>query len=373
MFFEVVKEISTIEPRFTFAYLIDELDSLQNYPNELQETRSLIKALIKKASQDYGSKIRILIYLVDTSNNIQSFISEDTVIESLVSKWVINLNKGYENEFEMIKRKIDNRIEGAFKGYKNFPQAWEEIQNIPRNPAQNLRSFCQEYATAVLEIHEKYFQEEPEKSFEGNARALVEAQCSQKWQHYLSQKSYALSSVSTTTILGGHAFDCCIELLHNNFCVARGFGEAKNYELLSSHLETFNLWLKDVNFRASNTDNLPPDLAFMIAPSCPSLLKRKLELQNIYFVESHKIDNIISDKKNEEAASKSVNINTAEKNLIVDVFKGTGIKGKTVDKLIASRTEKSYNNLDELASRLNLTDNVKEKLQKKIDERKFYF
>jgi hypothetical protein len=112
-FFEIIHEVSKVEPRFTFAYLIDELDSLQNFPNELQETRSLIKALIKRASQKFGSKIRLLIYLVGTSKNVESFISEDSVIESLVGHLVINLNKGYGNEFEMIRAKIDERIEGA--------------------------------------------------------------------------------------------------------------------------------------------------------------------------------------------------------------------------------------------------------------------
>ncbi|MFM6399660.1 MAG: hypothetical protein ACKPFF_23535, partial [Planktothrix sp.] len=261
LFFEVINQISMIEPRFTFAYLIDELDSLQSYPNELQETRSLIKALIKRSSQKFRSKIRLLIYLVGTSNNIESFINEDSVIESLVGNSVINLNKGYGNEFEMIRDKIDARIEGAFKGYKNFAQAWQEIKNIPLNPAQNLRRFCQEYATAVLQIHEKHFREEPEKSFEGNARQLVEAQCRQKWETHLNKKSYTLSSVPTTTVLEGHAFDCHIELHHNNLCIARAFGEAKNYELLSSHLETFNQWLEDVKFKPSTTDGSPPDLA----------------------------------------------------------------------------------------------------------------
>ncbi|CAD5910644.1 hypothetical protein [Planktothrix agardhii] len=366
-FFEVINQISRIEPRFTFAYLIDELDSLQSYPNELQETRSLIKALIKRASQKFRSKIRLLIYLVGTSNNIESFINEDSVIESLVGNSVINLNKGYGNEFEMIRAKIDARIEGAFKGYKNFAQAWQEIQNIPLNPAHNLRRFCQEYATAVLQIHEKHFREEPEKSFEGNARDLVKAQCEQKWQTHLNKKSYALSSVSTTTVLEGHAFDCYIELRHNNACVARAFGEAKNYELLSGHLETFNEWLEDVKFKPSTTDNTPPDLAFIIAPSCPSLLQRKLELKNICFIESNKVVPPVIEP------DPGVDINTAEKDLIVNAFKGTAIKKTTIDRLMQLRSHKNYKNLDELAADLKLTQNAQQKLQKKVDDGKICF
>jgi hypothetical protein len=386
-FFEVINQISRIEPRFTFAYLIDELDSLQNYPNELQETRSLIKALIKRASQQFRSKIRLLIYLVGTSNNIESFINEDSVIQSLVGNSVINLNKGYGNEFEMIKAKIDARIEGAFKGYKNFSQAWQEIQNIPLNPAQNLRSFCKEYATAVLEIHEKHFREESEKGFEGNARDLVKAQCEHKWQTHLKNKSYTLSSVSTTTVLQGHAFDCYIQLDHNNTCVARAFGEAKNYELLSSHLETFNQWLEDVKFRPLTTDGTPPDLAFIIAPSSPSLLQRKLELKNICFIQSDKvitppiptkcvdINTAEKDLKviTPPIPTKCVDINTAEKDLIVNAFHGTRMRETKIDKLMQLRMSKFYKNLDELATDLKLTQNAKQKLQKKVDDGKICF
>lgn len=373
LFFEVINQISMIEPRFTFAYLIDELDSLQSYPNELQETRSLIKALIKRSSQKFRSKIRLLIYLVGTSNNIESFINEDSVIESLVGNSVINLNKGYGNEFEMIRDKIDARIEGAFKGYKNFAQAWQEIKNIPLNPAQNLRRFCQEYATAVLQIHEKHFREEPEKSFEGNARQLVEAQCRQKWETHLNKKSYTLSSVPTTTVLEGHAFDCHIELHHNNLCIARAFGEAKNYELLSSHLETFNQWLEDVKFKPSTTDGSPPDLAFIIAPSCPSLLQRKLELKNIYFIQSNKVVTPVIEPDETFNITSGVDINTAEKDLIVNAFKGTAIKKATIDRLMQLRSNKNYKNLDELAADLKLTQNAKQKLQNKVDDGKICF
>jgi len=374
-FFEVISEISKIEPRFTFAYIVDELDALEKYPNELQQTRSLIKALIKRAFQEFESKIRLHIYFGGTSNNIESFISEDSVIESLVGHLVINLNKGYGNEFEMIRSKIDERIEGAFKGYKDFAKAWKEIKSIPLNPAQNLRRFCQEYATAVLEIHEKYFKEEPEKSFEGNARGLVEAQCRQRWKNYLNQKSYVLSPVSTTTVLAGHAFDCYVELLHNGSCIARCFGEAKNYELLSSHLETFRRWLEDINFKPSTTGGTPPDLAFMIAPSCPSLLQRKLELKNIQLIQSNKIVDVNATQNNSSAENKKsgVDINIVEKSLLVAAFKGTGMREVAIDKLLACRKNRLYENLDELASDLKLTPKVKAKVQKKIEDGQIFF
>lgn len=384
-FFEVIDEVSKTEPRCTFAYLIDELDSLQNFPNELQETRSLLKALIKRVSQKFNSKVRLFIYLVGTSENTKSFITEDPVIESLVGKSVITLSKGYGDEFEQIGAKIDDRIEGAFKGYQNFPMAWQEIKGISLNASKNLREFCQEYATAVLEIHEKYFKEEPEKSFEGNARELVEAQCRQKWERYLRQKSYSLSSVSTTTILAGHAFDCYIELKHNGSCVARGFGEAKNYELLSQHLETFNTWLKDANFKPTD-DGSPPDVAFMIAPSCPSLLRRKLEIQNIDFIQSDKVvdppnnnnngspgDDVEPKNNGSSQDNGAVNLNKADKQSIVMAMRGTRMKKTTIDKLMKRRKNKTYKDIDELAADLGSTPRLKAKIQEKLEDGKICF
>jgi hypothetical protein len=289
LLFKIINEISQINPQYTFAYLIDEFDSLEKRPDDLRQTLPLIRALIKRSAQDFDSKIRLFIYFVGTSENIKSLFNEDPVIESLVGHQVINLNSGYGNEFEMIKTKINERIKGAFSGYKEFNIAWQEIQGLSLKSVQTLRGFCQEYAAAILEIHEKYFKEKPEQHFEGNARGLVEAKSKAIWQKYLNQKAYSLSSVSTTTVLEGHAFDCYVELLHNGNAVARCFGEAKNYELLSSHLKTFNEWLEDVKFNPHPKNGDPQDLAFMIAPSCPSLLKRKLELKNINLITSEKI------------------------------------------------------------------------------------
>lgn len=218
-FFYIVSEVSAVDPNFSFVYLTDELDALAPFPNQIKETRLLFKQLIRRAKDKFGSKIRLLMYLVGTSDNVESFITEDSVMESLLGDSVINLNKGYTNEFELIRNKIDERIEGAYKGYKNFAHAWQEIKDIPLNPANTLREFCRDYAGAVLEIHEKYFKEAPEQVFEGNSRQLVESQCRQQWASYLSQKSYTLSAVSTTTVIAHHAFDCYVELLHNDHCV----------------------------------------------------------------------------------------------------------------------------------------------------------
>ena len=186
--------------------------------------------------------------------------------------------------------------------------------------------------------------------------------------------------MSTTKILKGHAFDCYIELLHNGFRVAVGFGEAKNYELLSSHLETFNQWLHDVEFKPIRDDLGPSDLAFMIAPSCPSLLQRKLELENINFIISEKvIASKCNDQKTKEFSSSlnintAVNINTASQGLIVSVLKGTSIRLQTIEKLVKMRMNNPFSSLDELTSRLNIkSNNVKQKLLVKLKDNEICF
>ncbi len=379
-FFEVINEVTLIEPRYTFAYLIDEFDGLEKRPDDFQQSLSLMRALIKRSAQEFDSKIRLFIYLVGTSDNIKNLFYADNIIEDLVGHQVVNLHGGFGNEFGLIRNKIDERIQGAFKGYKEFSTAWREIKKISPTPGLTLRKFCQEYAASILQIYEVYFREEPEKEFEGDARALVESQCNQKWQKYLVQKSYKLSSMSTTKILKGHAFDCYIELLHNGSKVAIGFGEAKNYELLSSHLETFNQWLHDAEFKPVRDDLGPPDLAFMIAPSCPSLLQRKLELKSINFIRSEKV---IASKSNDQKIQKissalnintAVNINTASQGLIVSVLKGTSIRSQTIEKLVKIRTNNPFNSLDELTFRLNIkSDNVKQKLLGKLTDNKICF
>ena len=390
-FFFTIEEVSSVDPKFTFVYLIDELDALEKFTDTIQESRLLFKELIRKAYQDFNKKIRLLVYVVGTSGNAQTFIYEDSVIESLVKKNVINLSSGYTDEFLQIRNKIDDRIQGAYKNYKNFDLAWQEIKNIPLPKGTSLREFCQTYARAVLEIHERYFQEAPEQVFEGNARDLVEAECNKQWESYLKQKAYKLSSISTTTVIKKHAFDAHAELLHNDRPVARAFGEAKNYELLSSHLDTFSQWLKDVDYQPYRDDGKAPDLAFIIAPSCPSLLQRKLKLENIQFIQTDRITNPApSPRPNLEVRSTSVptpnpppekiltqttavNINKASKDELVNAFRGTRLQEKTINKLIEFRKRRPYQNLDALIAYLGTTENVKKKLQKKLDKNEICF
>jgi WD40 repeat protein len=305
--FYIIAEISAVDPKFSFVYLIDELDALEKFDSEIKQTRLLFKELIRRAFQVFNSKIRLLIYLVGTSE-AGNFITGDSVIKSLIGDSIINLNKGFNNEFAEIISKINNLIKGAYKRYKNFDQAWKEIEDIKINMAQNpsLREFCKEYGSAVLKIHAKYFEEVPEQVFEGDARQLLEAKCRQAWANYLKQKTYKLEVSPTNKEIAGHSFDCYAELKHKEDVVAKAFGEAKNYALLISHFKTFKEWLNDAEFNPFKVDGTPNDLAFMIAPSCSSLLQRKLKLQNIEYIEAPKVTTITDPAPTDSVATTPV-------------------------------------------------------------------
>ncbi len=341
--------------------------------------------------------------MVGTSGNVSSLIEGDSVLKSLVKESVINLSSGSNKEFLMIKKEIDERIKGAYKGYKNFNNAWEEIQNIPLKAAnnfKNFREFCQYYSGKVLEIHEKYFSEAEEQKFEGDARELVKAECQKRWEKYLKQKAYTLSAFETTQVIRGnktgknHALDCYVELLHNNRRIARAFGEAKNYKLIVEHLDDFSFWLDDLEFNPyhSASENAPRDLAFMIAPSCSERLKRKLELENIEFIQADKVidkiltplpnstsstlDKIIETKSTLSSDAKSstaVNINAGNEADLITAFKGTGVKKKTIQKILNNRKTNPYRDLPHLVSALKFSDNVKAKLQEKLDNGEISF
>ena len=167
--FEVITQIIELEPRFTFVYLIDDLDHLKQEHDKFQEIQLLIKALIRTVYQDFGNKTRLMIYIAGTSETVIKFLS-DPVLKTLILNREIILHRPYKNEFEIIRNKIDERIRGAFQGYNKFDKAWQEIKNIEINPADHFRDFYKNYVTLLLEIYEKYFKEEPEKVFEGNAK-----------------------------------------------------------------------------------------------------------------------------------------------------------------------------------------------------------
>jgi hypothetical protein len=365
IFFSLISEVIDTAPEFAFVYLIDELDALERFSKEIKEVRLLFKELIRKSIQQFKSKIKILIYLVGTSDNLDSFLNEDIVIGSLIRDKIISLNNGYTKEFKQIKVKIDERIKGAYKRHRLFKQAWQEIQKFQfSSHPQTLRDFCKEYATSLLEIHEKYFSKLPERTFEDNVCELIEIECKKIWANYLQQPTYKLSEVSNTTILTGNTFDCYLELLHNDTVVAKAFGQASNYELLGRHLQVLEESLKKVNFQPSS--DAPCDLAFLIAPACSSLLRRKLENKKIQFIE-------YKNQTTEIATNKKININTASKSSLIAAFRGTGVRETTIDKLMDRRRQRKYTDLKDLASDLRFTPAVKTKLQAKLERGEICF
>ena len=400
LFFDVISQVTRVDPSFTFVYLIDELDSLEKFPQDIEETRVIFRALLKHTVQKFGGNIPLLIYLVGTSDNARSLIEQDSVLNSLVKESIINLNSGAKKEFTMIKQEIDERLKGAYTGYKNFHKAWQEIQNIPLKfeTFKNFREFCKHYSGKVLEIHEKYFSEAEEQKFEGDARELVKAECQKRWEKYLIKEAYTLSAVETTKVLQGkktrqkHALDCYVELLHNDRITARAFGEAKNYKLIIGHLDDFSSWLDDLEFNPYPSEDVPPDLAFIIAPSCSELLKRKLDLKNIEFIQADKVIdkvstkllNLISSTINkvietkptsslDSKVSTTININTASEAELEIAFKGLRIRADKRKKLINNRKNDPYRNLADLVFDLKFGNSIEAKLQQKLDKGEICF
>ncbi|MHC5775359.1 hypothetical protein [Nostoc sp.] len=69
----------------------------------------------------------------------------------------------------------------------------------------------------------------------------------------------------------------------------------------------------------------------------------------------------------------AININKADKALLVIAFKGTRVNKTTIDKLINLRQRKSYIRLESLASDLKFTDAVRKKLQEKLNKGEICF
>lgn len=380
-FFKVIRDISNADPQFTFVYLIDELDALMADASFASYARSFFRSLINRAisPKENNGKIKLMIYLVGVSEDVVRFLQEDPALESRVAPTRVDLVMGRTDEFEKIKSTITGRIESAYHGCRDFSQAWQEINEIILNHGsdyRSLREFCQKYAWKVAAIHEKYFSsfDASYNLFENKARQLVEAEARKHWSQYLDNQAYTISTSSTTKILNNHAFDCYVELLHNGSCVARAFGEAKNYQLLSSHLKTFELWLQDVNF---NPESNPPELAFLIAPDCASLLKRKIDLKNIGFLKCEKVESEEIKKTIDhemtlivDANNSGTDINTAPKEDIINAVRGSGIRATTIDSIVNKR---KFNDLDDLAIKLKFTDNIKKKLQDKLNAGKIRF
>ncbi|MBE9250596.1 hypothetical protein IQ226_15890 [Dolichospermum sp. LEGE 00240] len=394
LFFSVIQHILKYESQVSFVYLIDELDSLQSREDYLYDAITIIRDLINETT--HIQKLRLIIYIVGVEDDVDSFIKKDDGLYSRVFDHVINLVAYHKDECEKIKLRIEDRIEGAYFHCKDFNQAWDELKNINLEPNVHyttLREFCKIYSQIVITIHETYFRffDEPFNRFESKARELVETEARKKWLQFLgdslieeknfSEKTvnylghnswrkykgkggYSLLISDSTTRIKNHNVDCYVELRHNNDIVAKAYGEAKNYSLIKEHLNTFQEWLNDFGFYG---DNLYPDLAFLIAPGCTELQRRKLKNKNIEFLETEKI----IDQLPVIVEPQIVNINTADKELLIKVLRGTRIQQTTIDKIINNRT---YSDLDDLESKIkNINKSMKAKFQAKIDNNEIGF
>jgi Cdc6-like AAA superfamily ATPase len=300
-------------------FLIDELDSLHGLPREAKETVNLLRNLINAiyGYHSYKGKLAAGIYISGISDDVQNLIDKEDALKSRVNPGRVRLVAGTKSECDQIQEKIKNRLMQAYQGCQKFENFRSEIEKISlkRNEDyKDLRGFCQKYAGAVLEIHQKYFQyfDKGFNQFEKKAREELEKLCCKKWQSRLGssprvkpssidyhnhdnwkrlsgKSGYELRVAQTTTKIETHNFDCYAELLHNDCVVAKAFGEAKNYELLTKNFTVFKNWLNDVQF--DNQKEIP-DLAYLFAPACPELLKMKIKNSEIELILLDKEENL---------------------------------------------------------------------------------
>jgi hypothetical protein len=394
LFFSVIQHILKDESQVSFVYLIDELDSLQSRQDYLYDAITIIRDLINETT--HIQKLRLMIYIVGVEDDVDSFIKKDDGLYSRVFDHVINLVAYHKDECEKIKLRIEDRIEGAYFNCKDFHEAWDKLKNINLEPNVHyttLREFCKIYSQRVITIHETYFKffDEPFNRFESKAREMVETESRNKWVKFLgdslieeknfSEKTanhlghngwrkykgkggYSLLISDSTTRIKNHNVDCYVELRHHDDIVAKAYGEAKNCSLIKEHLNTFQEWLKDFDFSVDK-DNLPPDLAFLIAPGCTELQIRKLKNKNIEFLKTERID-----KTDRSGSSSHENvdpvlsfINTADREKMIQILRGTRIQQITIDRIIRNRP---YSQLDELESKAKTSKSMRDKIEDKI-------
>lgn len=410
-FFDTIKYFLQVDPQATFVYLMDELDGLRTHQDYLQDARSIVRDLINEALG--GGNIRLMIYMVGISDDVETFIKADQALYSRVSDSVINLVAYRREECEQIRTKIESIIKAAYFGCKHFDEAWKEIEDVKLEPAHDyssLREFCKKFSGKLIEIHERYFHsfDRSFNKYESKARQLVEAQalakwseylgeypteesisaepsnsyrCHTKWKKYKGKSGFELLIAKTTTIIRGikeHAIDCYAELWHNGHQVAEAYGEAKNYPLTKEHIDTFHQWLAEFSYEPFPTDGNPPDLAFVISPSATDLQKRKLKIKGIEFIELERIDDLPANiekengdrkKPDPESSSNRISINTSSETILKTTLKADRFQAKTVEKLIASRPYKDFN---DLVSKTRFGSSIQKKLQDKINRGEIY-
>ncbi|MCT7986194.1 hypothetical protein NG796_23250 [Laspinema sp. A4] len=455
-FLEIVQHFKN--QGFYLFFLIDELDSL--YQSERsKDAVNTFRHLINQIEDDYQGKLPLGLYISGLSDDVQKFIKENPALKSRVYPGEIRLVRFRNQECEEIRAKIDNRLYSAYQGYKDFPEFKKEVQSIDLKAGtdfNSLREFCQRYGSEVLQIHQKYFKHHDKSfnQFEFQSRIKLEELCIQKWSQQLGnapspisgpfnyqghqqwkrfsgKQGYKLIIAQTTTNLEGHNFDGYAELRHNGDVIAKAFGEAKNYELLTSHFTTFKAWLADVRFYGKKS---PPDLAYLFAPGCPNLLELKIKnteivfyplpkepemqsqnsgdkskvlkplepgitnnlthIESVVLVPSHpqviatdpetakEINSVDVTPTEVESTPKipetlikksGININTASLDDLIQAFKGSGMRKNTIEKISQRRPKFLYKNLDDLLQGLGSTNNVKNKLQDKLDSGEIYF
>lgn len=415
VFFSTIKHFSQNHPQITFVYLIDELDSLPSRSDYLQDVRSVVRDLINEAANI--GRVRLMVYMVGKADDVDSFIDpkNDKALYSRVFDTVVTLTAFRTEECDKIRKKIEERIEGAYSGCKDFDKAKQEISNVKLEPSQDynsLREFCKKISSKFIEIHEKYFSsfDESFNKYENRARQLVETKSRQQWAEYLGdnlmeincteqdqgyrghtkwrrysgKSGYELLVACSTTSTKGkvsgrnHAVDCYTELWHNGHQVAAAYGEAKNYALTKEHIDTFHQWLIDFDFDPFPSHGNPSDLALMIAPSCTPLQLRKLKIKGIQFVEEEKIIDLVGSNTEQNSSSEStkpqpnlIDLNNAEMSLLKTAFKGTKISSEnTFKKLIKGRP---YKNLEELVNKMGFSNTIKTKLQTKLSKNEISF
>ncbi|MBW4694084.1 MAG: hypothetical protein KME27_20255 [Lyngbya sp. HA4199-MV5] len=408
-FFDTIKYFLQVDPQATFVYLMDELDGLRTHKDYLQDARSIVRDLINEALG--GGNIRLMIYIVGISDDVETFIKADQALYSRVFDSVINLVAYRREECEQIRKKIEEQIEAAYSGCKDFDKAWREIEEIQLEPAHDyssLREFCKKFSGKVIEIHERYFHsfDKSFNKYESKARQIVEVQALAKWSEYLGdypteepngieqsqgyrghtkwkrykgKNGFLLLIAKTTTIIRGvkdHAVDCYVELWHNGHQVAEAYGEAKNCPLIKEHIDTFHKWLAEFSYEPFSTDGNPPDLAFIISPSATDLQKRKLKIKGIEFIAEERIDDNSSNTKTEVsneskepdlraiASGNGISINKSSEAILKAALKTARFQAKTIDRLIKSRP---YESFKDLVFKTGFSPSIRKKLQDKID------
>ena len=381
-------------------FLIDELDSLYE-SKKSKDAMNTFRNLINQVDTLYERKIPLSFYISGLSDDVVSFIEKEEALKTRIYPGEIRLVRFRIIECEKVRKKIEERLFGAYNGYQDFSKFRQAIKDIKLEPGKDfnsLREFCMKYGYHALKIHHSYFphHEKGFNIFEKKSRRSLEHCCLKEWEKFMGasprpitksldhkghkqwwrfegKQGYELRVAQTNTIIQDHSFDCYAELCHRDHTIAKAYGEAKNYDLVEEHLETFQDWLHDVDFKPRREI---PDLAYFFTTGCPNRLRMKVENSDIQIIYSSKEENNevkpdpIKVKLN---PVKGIDINHAPLEELRTAFKGSGMRQTTIGKLIKLREKKKFKSLDELITDLNSTTKVKKWLQNKLESSQIYF